>query len=238
MKRQSISTILLAMSLMLAVQVVAGELHRQSPPQTGPVLGLFDENQELFPDTKLDQAVKRLVVHAPRNTVAGVHVLITGLQGAETIAFSESDETGKPTPGICWYRLIDVPVAENTGLDRNTEKYSGMKNPYVIRRAPFRIYDPFRPVQSPLVADSTSVALRIEIPIDVTASPKDYRHRLNIDVGGHGESLEFVVSVHRAVVPPLAGSTVNYINWHNIDNICSAHAVTKWSEPFWDMLAK
>ena len=238
MKWHSTSMMLLAISSMLAQQLVSGQLPRQSQSQTEPAVGLFDEVQELFPDTKLDPAVRRLVVHAPRNTVAGVHVLITGLQGTETIAFSESDETGKPTPGTSWYRLIDVPVAENTGLDRNTEKYSGMKNPYVIRRAPFRIYDPFRPVQSPLMAESTSVALRIEIPIDISASPRDYRHRLNLDLGGHRESLEFVVSVHRAVVPPLARSTVNYINWHNIDNICSAHAVTKWSEPFWDMLAK
>jgi hypothetical protein len=164
--------------------------------------------------------------------------MITGLQGTERIAFSELDETGKPTPGAQWYRLIDVPVTENTGLDRNTEKYSGMKNPYAIRRAPFRIYDPFRPVRSPIVAESTSVAFRIEIPIDSMVSPKEYRHRLNIDVGGRFESLEFVVIVHRAKVPPLASSTVSYINWHSIDNICSAHNVTKWSEPFWAMLAK
>jgi hypothetical protein len=201
-------------------------------------VGLFDEVQELFPDTQLDQPVKRLRVHSPRNTVASVHVMITGLQGTERIAFSELDETGKPTPGAQWYRLIDVPVTENTGLDRNTEKYSGMKNPYAIRRAPFRIYDPFRPVRSPIVAESTSVAFRIEIPIDSMVSPKEYRHRLNIDVGGRFESLEFVVIVHRAKVPPLASSTVSYINWHSIDNICSAHNVTKWSEPFWAMLAK
>jgi hypothetical protein len=151
---------------------IGGGLPRQSPAQAGPVVGLFDEVQELFPDTQLDQPVKRLRVHSPRNTVASVHVMITGLQGTERIAFSELDETGKPTPGAQWYRLIDVPVTENTGLDRNTEKYSGMKNPYVIRRAPFRIYDPFRPVTSPIAAESTSVAFRIEIPIDANASPK------------------------------------------------------------------
>jgi hypothetical protein len=237
MKGQSISMMLLAMSSMLALQVIAGELPRQPPPQAGPVTGLFDEVQELFPDTKLDQPVKRLGVHAPRNTVASVHVMITGLQGTEKIAFSESDETGKPTPGTRWYRFIDVPVTENTGLDRNTEKYSGMNNPYAIRRAPFRIYDPFRPVTSPMAAESTSVALRIEIPIDAAVPPKEYRHRLNIGVGGRVELLECVVTVHRATIPALTRSTISYINWHNLDNICSAHAVTKWSEPFWDMLA-
>ena len=238
MKGYLVSLMFVAISSMPAPQVFAGELPRQSPPQAGPVVGLFDEVQELFPDTHLDQPVKRLQVHMPRNTVAGVHVLITGLQGTEKIAFTESDENGKPTAGTRWYRLIDVPVTENTGLDRNTEKYSGMKNPYAIRRAPFRVYDPFRPVVSPIAAESTSVALRIEIPIDAAASPKESRHRLNIDVDGRVESLEYDVFVHRATVPPLTRSTVSYINWHSIDNICSAHNVTKWSEPFWTMLAK
>ncbi len=238
MKRQVITLTLVAMTSLISLPVIARGLPRQSASKTGPVMGLVDEVQELFPDTQLDRPVKRLEVHMPRNSVAGVHVMITGLQGTESIAFTESDENGKPTPGTRWYRLIDVPVTENTGLDRNTEKYSGMRNPYAIRRAPFRIYDPFRPVISPITAESTSVALRIEIPIDSLASPKKFHHRLNIDVDGHVESLEFVVAVHRATVPPLTRATVTYINWHSIDNICSAHNVTKWSEPFWTMLAR
>jgi hypothetical protein len=238
MKKQTLATVLLAASSILALEAYGGGMRGHSTPKTGPLVGLFDEVLELYPDTPLDHPVKRLDVDMPRNTYAGVHVLINGLRGTETIAFSESDDNGKPTPGIQWYRLIDVPVTENTGLDRNTEKYSGMKNPYVIRRAPFRIYDPFRPVSSPVTAESTSVALRIEIPIDSLASPGIHRHRLQIEVDGHGESLEYVVHVHRATVPPLARATVTYINWHSIDNICSAHNVTKWSEPFWTMLAK
>ena len=134
--------------------------------------------------------------------------------------------------------MIDVPVTENTGLDRNTEKYSGKVNPYVIRRAPFRIFDPFRPITSPTTADSSSMALRIEIPVDSTSSPGEYTHHLRLDFGDHVDVLDFVVIVHRALVPPVNRSTISYINWHNLDNICSAHGVEKWSEPFWDMLAK
>jgi len=201
-------------------------------------MGLVDEVQELFPDTKLDHPLHRYMMHVPRNTVAGVHVMITGLRGTESITFSEADGKGDPTAGIRWHRLIDVPVAENTGLDRNTEKYSGKINPYVIRRAPFRVYDPFRPVTSPLNADSTSVALRVEIPIDTTVSPGEYTHRLVVGIAGHADTLEWVLRVHRATIPPLSRATVNYINWHSIDNICSAHGVTKWSEQFWAMLAK
>ena len=134
MERRSLQMLILFFLIpTLSVQFATGEPLHKFPSPAAPVVGLIDEARELFPDTKLDSPVKRLDVHTARNTVASVHVMITGLHGTESIAFSESDETGKSTPGTQWYRLIDVPVAENTGLDRNTEKYSGMKNPYVIR---------------------------------------------------------------------------------------------------------
>ena len=229
--------LLVAMTAMLTLHGAAGELSGRSALQA-PHIGLIDEAQELFPDTKLEPPVKRLLVHTPRGTVAGAHIMLTGLRGTETIAFSVTDKSGKPTTGARWYRMIDVPVAENTGLDRNTEKYSGMKNPYVVRRAPFRIYDPFRPVESPVPAETASVALRLEVPIDCAMSPGEYDHRLTISVDGYVEVLEFVVNVHRATLPTPARSKVSYINWLNIDNICSAHQVSKWSEPFWEMLAR
>ena len=238
MKVKSASVLLLTMSCFLISQLFAHAPFPQSTPKTKPVFGLIDEVQEFYPDTKLDHPVKTLTVHTARNTTASVSVMITGLQGTEKVGFSESDGSGKRTTGLRWYRMIDVPVAENTGLDRNTEKYSGKINPYVIRRAPFRIYDPFRPVSSPVTADPTSLALRIEIPIDSTLSPGEYVHHLRLAVGDQVEVLEFVVIVHRAIVPPLNRSTVSYINWINIDNICSIHSVEKWSEPFWGMLAK
>jgi hypothetical protein len=238
MKGHLIFTVIIVMGCCLISHVFAGKPVKQFAPRTKPAVGLIDEVQELYPDTQLDHPVKRITVHAARNTRASVHVMITGLQGTETIRFSESDASGRQTSGILWYRLIDVPVTENTGLDRNTEKYSGMINPYVIRRAPFRIYDPLRPVTSPIAADSTSMALRLEIPIDSTSIPGEYVHHISLDFGDHVESLEFLVVVHRAMVPPVTRSTISYINWINIDNICSIHGVEKWSEPFWDMLAK
>lgn len=238
MSRQSVILLLVAASFILASVVVAGEPPGQPVQRARPVIGLIDEVLELFPDTKPDQPVKRLTVHTARNTIVGVHVMMTGLQGTENIKFSGSGRNGKPTPGVRWHRMIDVPVAENTGLDRNTEKYSGKINPYVIRRAPFRIYDPLLPVSSPVAADSSSLALRMEVPIDSASSPGEYVHQIKIDFGDYVETLEFVVVVHRATIPPVNRSTVSYINWLNPDNICSAHGVEKWSEPFWNMLAK
>jgi hypothetical protein len=236
MKMSILLSVLIVMRPSLAFQADANPLLQQSAGR--PVVGLIDEVQELYPDTKLDQVVKRLTAHTARNTIVGVHVMITGLQGTENIRFSESVRNGRPTPGVQWYRMIDVPVAENTGLDRNTEKFSNKMNPYVIRRAPFRVYDPLLPVSSPIAADSTSLALRMEVPIDPASPPGERVHQIKIDVGEHTETLEFVVVVHPAVIPPVNRSTVSYINWLNPDNLCSAHGVEKWSEPFWNMLEK
>lgn len=225
-----LTPLIIALGL-LCVQLFAAEPGR-------PVVGLIDEVQELFPDSTLDRPAKRLTVHTARNTIAGAHVLITGLGGKTTVRFAEVGSNGKPTAGARWLRLIDVPVLENTGLDRNTEKYSNKINPYVIRRAPFRVYDPLQPVDSPLAWESPSLALRVEIPIEATASVGEQVHRLTIEAGDYKETLEFVVNVHRALVPPVNHASAAYINWHSIDNICSAHGVEKWSEPFYAMVAQ
>jgi uncharacterized protein involved in type VI secretion and phage assembly len=46
-----------------------------------------------------------------------------------------------------WSALIDVPVEQNTGLDSRTEQYLNKKNPFVIRRAPFRIFEVIKPIE-------------------------------------------------------------------------------------------
>jgi hypothetical protein len=238
MKRRLTFKIFIAMFCLYTSLSFSCERIPQTTRQTKPVVGLFDELQELYPDTNLDQPVKMLTVHAARNSIASVHLMVSGLQGTEKIGFTVSDVRGKTTYGARWYRMIDVPVTENTGLDCSTEKYSGKVNPYVIRRAPFRIFDPFKPINSPVIADSACMALRLEIPIDSVSASGEYIHRIRLDVAGRVEVLDFVVVVHRALVPPVDRSTICYINWHNLDNICRAHGVEKWSEPFWDMLSK
>lgn len=199
---------------------------------------LVDEVQEIFPDTFPTLAALRLEQEVARNTIAAVHVMIAGLQGTETIAFSVTAADGRSPSGCRWYRLIDVPVAENTGLDRNTEKYSGKINPYVIRRAPFRVYDPFEEKSSPISAGAATVALRLELPIAADAAVGTTNYRIRLNSGGTKADLRFIVTVHPAIVPSLEHSTIHYINWHSLDNICTAHHVEKWSEPFWTMLEK
>lgn len=225
----------------LILLVVAATLPAAEPtatPAPPPVrAGLIDETQEFFPDTPADATVRQLTVHAARNTLAGVHVFLTGVTPGRPVQISATRD-GQPVGDAGWFRFIDVPVAENTGLDRNTEKYSSQINPHVVRRAPFRVYDPLEPVVSPVTSPVTSLALRFEVPIAADASPGERRYRLEIATDGTTETLEFTVVVHRAVVPPLSQPGIAYINWHSLDNLARAHGVEKWSEPFWAVLSR
>jgi hypothetical protein len=199
-------------------------------------VGLVDETQEFFPDSP-PPTIREVTLHAARGTLAGVHVFATGLTPGATVRFAATLD-GQPVAAARWFRFLDVPVAENTGLDRNTEKFSGQINPHVVRRAPFRVYDPFEPVAAPLVAPAQSLALRFEVPVPADAAPGTRTYQLSLTVGDRTETLAFTLVVHRATVPPLTQPGLAYINWHNLDNICRAHGVEKWSEPFWAMLAQ
>ena len=95
MKPQFALLALAAIGCFLFSQSVAENGSHHSGSQPKPVIGLIDEVQELYPDTKLDKPVKRLTVHSSRNTRAGVLVMMTGLQGIETVAFSESGNGGR-----------------------------------------------------------------------------------------------------------------------------------------------
>jgi hypothetical protein len=237
MKMHRIALRLAMLGIVVLQQGTWGTSQRCLNAETKPMAGLVDEVKELFPDTRLDHAQKRVVVHVARNSIAGVHVMVTGLHAGESVQFAVADKNGKAVEGARWLRLIDVPVAENTGLDRNTEKYSNKINPFVIRRAPFRVYDPLLPVASPVTADS-SLALRLELPVDSSAVPGKRAYRISLEYGGSKETLEWVAVVHRATLPPGDHPSIAYINWISLDNICSAHGVEKWSEPFWAMLEK
>ena len=48
---------------------------------------LFDELQELYPDSSVDAGHQTLETHATRGTYAGVHVLLTDLVPGEELTF-------------------------------------------------------------------------------------------------------------------------------------------------------
>ena len=56
------------------------------------------------------------------------------------------DTRSKNIRSINWDIIEPVPVEENTGLDSRTEQFKGKINPYVIRRAPFDVFEVIYPL--------------------------------------------------------------------------------------------
>ena len=207
------------------------------PAHDEPVrVGLFDELVELYPDANPRPGSAQIDLHTPRGVPVGVHLLVRP-DDARTIEFALT-RAGQPVAGTRWYRLIDVPVEENTGLASRTERFDGRPNPYVIRKAPFRVFEVLKPVTSPIEADAPLLALRVELDIPPDARTGRREYDLLVGAPGQQVTLRLAIHVHGAIVPPVGPDTFAYTNWFSTSNIASWHDLEPWSEEFWVMLGR
>lgn len=195
--------------------------------------GLVDELTDLFPDSTAEQVgVDVFRIPSARGTIAGVHIIVNGLEKDQPLSLS-----GGPR-GSRWHRLIDVPVEVNTGIDSRTEKLDGKTNPHVIRRAPMRVYDALQPVKRGIKADAETMAFRFEVPIEAGAKLGQRSWELTIGQGESKAKLTFGVEVMKPVVPKLGIKSLGFTNWWSVGNVASYHKVEKWSEGYWKLLEK
>jgi hypothetical protein len=199
---------------------------------------MFDELAPIYTDMRIDKAVTSYTVDVCRGGIAGVDILMTGMIPGEAIRFAVTAKGMLDKFYTNWYFMIDVPVVENTGLDSRTEKYTGQTNPFVIRRAPFRIYEALEPVQTGYIPGRSTQVLRMEIPVGKDFPTGKQTFAIHITSKGQVKKLEFTVNVYPVVIPPVNQSHLNYVNWLNLGNISTDHQVEMWSEPFWGMLRK
>lgn len=230
---------MLAFLLAVAAGCGGGELTSVGPPEPGSWrVTLVEELRELYPDSNPDTiGADALTMHTPRGVPLGVHLLVRGGDPAAPLTFHVT--RGQETVDAArWFRMIDVPVEENTGLVSRTERWDGATNPHVIRRAPFRVFEALAPITSPLVVDASLVALRLEIPVPTDAAVGEERFTVEIARGEAGSRLALEVIVHSAVVPPIGADTFRYTNWFSTAQIASRHGVEIWSEEFWTLLGR
>ncbi|RMH04199.1 MAG: DUF4091 domain-containing protein [Planctomycetota bacterium] len=198
---------------------------------------LVDELEALYPDR--DPAPEQVAgpeirSDTARGTIAGVHLLLRRRTAGEVAVRVE----GLPTAlaaGLRWYRLVDVPVEENTGLGSRTEQFEGKVNPFVIRRAPFRVFEALAPARPPLAAPAGRSAWRLEVAVPAAAEPGEHLVRLRL--GGLPE-LRWRLVVHQAVVPPPGRNTLQVTNWWSPATIAERHGLEPWSEAHWAMIAR
>ncbi len=220
----------------LVLLILMGFAAPKDPPEFK--ISMFDELAPIYPDTKIENAVTAYTIDVCRGSIAGVDILMTDLVPLEAVRFALTGKKIIDKFYANWYFMIDVPVTENTGLDSRTEKFSGQTNPFVIRRAPFRIYEALDPVQTGYIPTTSTQALRMEIPVGIDFPIGKQLFTIHISSKGAIKKLEFTVNVYPVKIPPVNQSHLNYVNWLNLGNICTDHQVEMWSEPFWGMLRK
>ncbi|KAA3606052.1 MAG: DUF4091 domain-containing protein [Planctomycetota bacterium] len=227
--------------LLLSIALLPASSSFQESRETGPAApisaALFDELELLYPDSSAAGGSSVLHSDSPQGVPVAVHLLIHGLHPARGPLQLSVRDGADLVSKARWFRLLDVPVEENTGLGSRTEQFEGKRNPFVVRRAPFRVYEAFLPIQPPLEAAGPRQALRLEIPVEPNASPGRRLYRIDIHQGNRRLCLHWQVEVHEVLIPPAGRNSLYYTNWFNPVDMAGRHGVEPWSEAFWPILA-
>lgn len=201
-------------------------------------LTLVDPLQAIYPDQNdLKHYNATWEADFPLGTEADVHMLLKIPKGTSFELTAMQD--GKTLSADVWSILIDVPVEQNTGIDSRTEQFINKENPYVIRRAPFRIFEVIEPIEkNQFVAKTNYSAFRLALPPRLISKPG--KHVISIKAHGQNFSYKgvFKINVHAATLPDLDQSNFFYTNWFSLTNIETYHEVARWSPSWYSMMDK
>ena len=198
---------------------------------------LRDSLEFLFSDSLVsDPARRRAALDVARGGTAAVHLLINGLRPRGEIRLG-LERAGRPVRGARWFRLVDVPVEVNTGPVGFIER-EGQRNPHVIRRAPFRVYDAMEPVEGRVTAASATLALRLHLPVPADARAGGARYVIVVRSGASEQRLALDVQVHSARIPAVGPRSLPYTNWFSVEYMATRHGIKPWSEAHWRMIGR
>ena len=139
-------------------------------------------------------------------------------------------------PGNGVVEMNVLPVPYNTGIEGNCAWSEKSKNPYVTRKAPFRVYDAMEPLSGESVMPSSATtALRFRLRKPAIVGERTLR--LDFSQGSFRTNLGFRVNVHAVNVPPVGKSSFKYTNWVNYKSIAGSHGLKMWSPEHWRMIA-
>ncbi|EAR00151.1 DUF4091 domain-containing protein [Maribacter sp. HTCC2170] len=201
-------------------------------------LWLVDPLEAIYPDhNHLKHFNNIWEADFPLGTDADVHVLVK-IPKESTFKIITS-KNGTPLNIEVWSQLIDVPVEQNTGLDSRTEQFMNKKNPHVVRRAPFRIFEVLQPLKDNAIVSKTKFsAFRLAIPPELINQPGQHKIKIEIRSDGFKADGIFKINVHPVKLPELAQSNFFYTNWFSLTNIEKYHGLERWSKPWFKMMNK
>lgn len=210
---------------------------------------LRDSLDNLYADERVGRRpVCSLAVDVAQGGIAAVHVLVDDLSGGDSLRLAVKCK-GRSVRGAKWFRLHPVPVEENTGLIGFTVGMKVMRepplpvepnapNPWVARRAPFRIFDALEPIGSRMRADKPVTALRLHLPIERDARPGLREYVIELSHGSAAAMLVLDVNIYKTLLPRAGIDTVPYTNWFDYEGIAKRHGLKLWSDAYWSMLRR
>jgi hypothetical protein len=195
---------------------------------------LRDALDFLYTDSRLsDKPGKFPLVDTALGGTGSVNILAEGLTPGKPVRLSLL-AGGRPVRGAAWFRLIDVPVEANTGGVGFIEK-TDQPNPFVARRAPFRVFDAMEPVAGAVTPETPLLALRLHVP---AAKPGRRDFTIRLESGADRADLPFSLAVHPVRIPPTGPRSLPYTNWFNFDLMATRHGLEPWSEGHWRMIRR
>ena len=198
---------------------------------------LKDSLEFLFSDSTVAARPCRIMtVDVARGGTASVHILLNGLSKGRTIRLSILRH-GKTVHRGKWFRLIDVPVEVNTNPLCFIEK-EGERNQFVIRRAPFRVYDAMQPIGGTIDTTAPTQAFRLHLPIFPNEKPGRREYILRVEHAGECQNISLIVNVRKAVIPPVGKDSFPYTNWFSFNLMAERHGLSPWSEAHWKMIRR
>ena len=198
-------------------------------------VGFSNILEAVYPDKNNLKFYKNYSIDSPKNTIYNINLVVKSELNSVIKVDYKSDSFNK----IIFSEVLDVPVEQNTGLDSRTERFKGNINPYVIRRAPFRIFEIIKPIKSSMLISKSNFSLiNVKIPIDKNLNLDKHQIDFIIHINDQKFNLKLKIHIHDIIIPELEESNFFYTNWFNLSKMEEYHQLERWSTDWYIMLDK
>jgi hypothetical protein len=187
-------------------------------------------NEWLYPDSTIPvPPLHAMDLHAARGGRVGFQMLLRGLKPGTPLV---SSFKGDLKPEV--FQLIDVNVPENSGPPCSAIPPNQPTPKYVVRKAPYRVYEALRPLRDGDPVRAESDALYVSFRIPSNAPPGEHPGLLQVRAGGQTAEIAVKLTIHKATVPEQGHLRVT--NWFSTVHMARLHKVEPWSEAHWDLI--
>lgn len=189
------------------------------------------ENTWIFPTDTVGVPCHTATLHAARGGNVLFYIL-TDETVDDSSPFALS-VTGGNGVSVRPYQLRPVSVKKNSaprGKMGCTEDYESVRD-FVTAKAPFDVFDITEDVDATLSSGRLALAVRLTVATDAPVGAQAIA--LGFRVGEMTFTADVSLTVHKAVIPPVADSELIVCNWIYPHHIATCHGVELYSEDYY-----